>query len=207
MKKSHRSTGILVIVMIALAFPLVIASAQDETQFSISSVYTMQDNADVENAYSVLVRDEDEIAMMVHAEALPANDAVTAWWVIFNNPDACSEVCNADDFPQNGGDPDVQAAMLFADGQIIGEDGKASFVARLSVGDASRAYGFESDGLQDIANAEVHLVLRTHGQALPDLLEAQITTLNGGCENGSEASGEPGPNTCANLMASVHIAG
>lgn len=197
-----------IFVVLLMTFISLMTSSADSIEMAVSqsTVYTMADSVTVDDAFSVLVRGEDEIAMMLYAEDLPANEAVTAWWVIFNNPEACSDVCNSDDLPQNGGDLAVDAAMILADGMVVGSDGSAEFTARLAVGDTSDAYAFETQGLQDVANAEVHLVIRSHGQAIVELLDAQTGTLNGGCENGSEASGTAGPNTCTNVMASLHFA-
>ena len=194
-----------VLMVIALLSPgmfTIVSSAEAiDTPVSQSTVYTMSDSVTVDGAFSVLVRQEDEIAMMLHAEDLTPNDAITVWWVIFNNPQACSDPCNSDDFPQNGGDPAVNAAMIVADGAVVKSDGTASFTARLEAGDTSGAYAFETGGLQDVSGAEVHLVVRTHGQAIVELLDDQLTSLHGGCESDST----PGPNTCANIMASLHF--
>ncbi len=200
-----------VIVFLIVSILSQAAFAQDaDLTFTMEPVNAFGTQDAVDDAFSVVVRNGDEVAMMFHTSDLIPGDAVTAWWVIFNNPAACSDgVCNGDDLPQNGGAPDVQAAMILADGQIVDEAGQARFTARLDVADTSKAYAFETEGLTAIDQAEIHLVARTHGPALedPDLLAAQLASLNGGCENGSEASGLPGPNTCSNVLSSIHIAG
>jgi len=210
MKRSISIASLLIIVVVALALSLAV-SAEDELIHSLEAVNVFGTEDAIDEAFSVLVRNGDEVAMMLHTSDLTPGEALTVWWVIFNNPTACSDgICNSDDLPQNGGAPDVEAAMLYADGHVVDEDGKAHFTSRLSAGDASNAYTFETDGLTDVENAEIHLVVRTHGPALLDdaeLLEAQLGTLNGGCENGSETSGLPGPNTCANIQSSIFIAG
>lgn len=207
MKRFIFALFVLALVGIALRQPTVSATGGSEAQISISPAMMMADEMEITDAYSVLVRNEDEISMMFHTAELAPGDAVTVWWVIFNNPAACADSpCTSSDLPQNDGNPEAQAAMIYADGGVIGDDGRASFTARLDVGDNENAYAFETDGLTDLENAEVHLVIRTHGEALEDMLAAQITTLNGGCDNGSETTGEAGPNTCANVMASIHIA-
>lgn len=48
--------------------------------------------------------------------------------------------------------------------------------------------------LLDAKGAEIHFVIRTHGQAIPDLVDEQISTLNGGCP----------PNTCSNVLMAKH---
>ena len=39
---------------------------------------------------STLVRNDNGVAMTIHTVGLPAGTADTVWWVIFNNPSACS---------------------------------------------------------------------------------------------------------------------
>ena len=207
----QRVSFVITTVILLTVFVLpTVGFAQDNLYFTLEPINNFGTQDEIADAFSVLVRNDDEVSMMFHAGDLNPGDAVTTWWVIFNNPEACSDgVCNGDDLPQNGGAPEVDAAMLFADGQIVDEGGKAQFTARLEVNDASNAYAFETSGLTDAENAEIHLVARTHGPALEDadLLAAQLNSLNGGCENGSEASGIAGPNTCANVLSSIHIAG
>ncbi|MGH3647369.1 MAG: hypothetical protein ACRDTM_09355 [Micromonosporaceae bacterium] len=45
----------------------------------------------------------------------------------------------------------------------------------------------------------MHLVIRTHGPAIPGMLDYQISSFNGGC-----APGEPNTGLCRNVQASVH---
>lgn len=125
---------------------------------------------------------------------------VTLWFGIFNNPEFCTGggpgVCTSADFPQNGGNPAVQASFLFGAGQRVQSNGQASFAGALSKGSTLGAvFG---PGLLDPMKAEVQLVLRTHGPVLPDLdlLDQEVSTFNGGCP----------PNTCANVQAAIHRA-
>ena len=207
MKRLIQLTLALVLAVGVLAVPLALSAQEEELQVSTSPVHWMSDESEVEDTVSVIVRQEDEVAMMLHAAGFTPGDAVTAWWVIFNNPGVCSPPgCGSDDLPQNGGDAAVEAAMIYADGHVIGDDGWGRFTARLRVADTTGATVFDTEGLVDIQNAEIHLVTRTHGPVIEDMLDVQLSTLNGGCENGSEGTGAPGPNTCANLMGSTHLA-
>jgi hypothetical protein len=60
------------------------------------------------------------------------------------------------------------------------------------VGDTSGA--LFGPALLDPFKAEMHLVIRSHGQPLSGMIEEQISSFNGGCP----------PNTCANVQASIH---
>lgn len=208
MKHLIRTLVLFVVAAGALVVPLSIY-AEAELTYDMAQVNHFGTQDAIDDAFSVLVRNGDEVSMMIHTSDLVPGEALTAWWVIFNNPAACSDgVCNGDDLPQNGGAPEVEAAMIWADGQVVDVDGVAQFTARLSADDTSNAYAFETQGLTNVETAEIHMVVRTHGSALEDseLLEAQLTTLNGGCENGSEVSGLPGPNTCTNIQSAIFIA-
>ncbi len=52
-----------------------------------------------------------------------------------------------------------------------------------------------NDGLTDPEGAEIHLVLRTHGPVIPELVNEQIHSFNRGCE-----VGEPNVGICRNLQ-------
>ena len=76
----------------------------------------------------------------------------------------------------------VKAAVISAmrlDGKVIDVDGKATFRGRLPVGDTSQA--IFGPGIVNPMGAEVHLIVRTHGAAIPGLLEVMLSTPNGGC--------------------------
>ena len=85
-----------------------------------------------------------------------------------------------------------------ATGSIIDVDGTAEFRAHLPIGDGTEAsFG---TGLIDPMKAEVHLILRTHGAAIPGRIHEQMNTTWGGCPEGW-------PKTpCRNTQLSIHQA-
>ena len=109
------------------------------------------------------------------------------WWVVFNHPGHCTDPfapgfqCGPGDLPGYGGDPRVQFSLLYAAGNVVGRSGQAGFGARLNTGDMSDAV--MGDGLVNPRGAEIHLVIRTHGPTIPHMVEQQIRTFNGGCED------------------------
>jgi len=167
-----------------LAIP---ASAQATKQSS--NVYAF---ADPMNAVGTaqLVRNSNGVTMNIKTEGLDAGAAYTVWWVVFNNPDACVDGCDAADVSN----PDVMATVLFAAGHVIGQNGKGNFAGHLSNGDTS-GDSFPLDlpgdavGLVYPETAEIHLVVRTHGPPIPGMVDEQISTFNGGgCSDpGNEA--------------------
>jgi hypothetical protein len=120
--------------------------------------------------------------------------AVTMWFAVFNNPDACMAggpgVCGTPDL-QNAA---AQPALVYGSGQRVRGEGPVSFAASLTKGSTLGAQ--LGSGLLDPAKAEIHVVLRSHGPVLPDVaqLGSQISIFNGGCP----------PNACGNLQVAVH---
>jgi hypothetical protein len=110
--------------------------------------------------------------------------------VFFNNPAACVGECDLPDLFN----PVVRASVQYAAGHVIGGGGVANYGAYITEGDTSgcAAPSLPCNGLLDSRTALVHLVVRTHGQALPGVIDEQIHSFNGGCNP-----------TCANVQASV----
>lgn len=164
-----------------------------------SAVYVFGTGVQIPGAWSTLVRNEKGVAMNLHTSALAPGSASTVWWVVFNSPENCTHGefgsrCGVGDLPPFGGDPSVQASLLHATGNVIGGAGTAGFGGYLSEGDLTGVvFG---PGLLDSRRADVHLVVRTHGQAIPGLIHEQLSTFNGGCP----------PNACQNIQVSVHEA-
>lgn len=177
-------------LLAAMALLLVVApSAFAAASYqSISDVRALPGGAVVSGAWSKLVRTDAGVAMTLHTSQLEAGTATTVWWVIFNHPENCIGGCGEDDLENTAAQPSV----LHAAGHVVGGDGVDNFGARLSVGDTAEAvFG---PGLLNLFGAEIHLVVRSHGKAIPSLIDEQIHSFNGGCP----------PNTCVNVQGSMH---
>jgi hypothetical protein len=146
---------------------------------------------------SILVRAKGSVGATVHTFGLVPGHVYTLWWAVFNNPKKCATTpCSA---PGDLMNPEVRGVLLWASGQIAGEDGTADFGAFRAVGDPSgKAEGppATAEALENARKAEIHLAVRDHGPASAnlDVLEEQLTTFNGGCP----------PNACANVQAAVY---
>ncbi|MDP8929096.1 MAG: hypothetical protein M3O70_11135 [Actinomycetota bacterium] len=161
---------------------------------------------------STLVRTDQGMSPRIDTTGLIAGDVVTLWWVVFNDPQDCEaglpglSMCGPQDHLQGRG----QASVLHAAGRIAAEDGTASYGAHLRTGDTSRA--LEGPGLLAAREAELILVLKTHGPKIRGLVSEQLRTFAGGCHDQSdvppgappEMVGTPGPNDCAEIQVSVH---
>jgi hypothetical protein len=145
---------------------------------------------------STLTRTDSGISVDLHTTRLPAGNAVTIWWMVFNHPEECIAGdttggpfrCGMADMSN----PAAGLSVLYAAGHVIDDSGVADFGGRLAVDDADGA--IMGTGLQDAAGADVHLVVRDHGPAKPGTVDEQIHTI-GACNP-----------TCADLQMSVHEA-
>jgi hypothetical protein len=160
----------------------------------------------IDGAWSKLVRNDNGVDVTVHTSGLTPGTADTVWWVFFNNPAACQHGmfgarCGLGDVLTN---PASLPSVQFAAGHVIGGDGVGNYGAYFSAGAAPDCAGFglPCNGLLDARTADVHVVIRTHGDAIPGLLHEQISSFNGGC-----LPGEPNVGQCHNVQASVHEAG
>ena len=159
---------------------------------------------------STLMRYDDAVDMTISTTGLEPGHAYSVWWVIFNNPDACSDECGTDDFPEGAPmaqpgleppDPAVKASVLWATGLVVPSDGAADFRARLEVGNPPGAVDF-GPGLVDPMNAEIHLPVRSHGRAMLGQVAEQISTVNGLCEL---TKPDPGSSECLNVQYVTHL--
>ena len=161
---------------------------------------------------ATLHRNKNGITVNFKAEGLYPG-AYTIWWVIWNNPLECTEgnLCGEADF----GTPNVDVEVMYAGGHVVGNNGKGNFSAHLNAGDdtpesMNEAFGLPIIGGLRVGNtfdAEVHVVLRTHGPAVPGLINEQIGSYRGGCDNPFQyAPFTVYPNTigeCADIAAAV----
>lgn len=163
----------------------------------------MHDFADasvISNTDATLLRMGGGLHVTVNTVGLMAGHAVTAWFVVFNSPENCSDgecgendifnldsagdfVLNADGSPPMNmeGIGAANISVHRAAGLIIDVGGNAQFMGSLVVGDVSEAvFG---GGLVDAHVAEVHIVLVDHQEAIPGSTDAMVNSLTGGCSD------------------------
>ena len=135
---------------------------------------------------SRLTRTNNGVTLNLKTTGLQPGDAVTVWWIVWNDPAACSGV------PCGLGDLGVEGSSIArAAGHVVGGDGKGNFNGHLRTGDTSEA--LFGPGLTDPAGAEIHLVVRSHGPAIPGHIPTQIHTVEDGCA------------ACSDVQAAVHL--
>jgi hypothetical protein len=177
-------------------FSSALASASESSQ--VSPMHDFADASVIEGTKATLSRLDGGVHITVDTVGLTPGHAVTAWFVVFNNPENCSDdecgendifnldadgefVLNADGTPPMNMDgiESSNISVHHADGLIIDVEGTAQFLGSLVVGDMSEvAFG---GGLVDANAAEVHIVLRDHDAAIPGSTDTMVNTLSGGC--------------------------
>ncbi len=195
---------VLLAAALLVAAPVTLASgAARETR----PVQMFVDGSTVAGAWSTLDRNASGISMTLHTSGLPAGDAATVWWVVFNEPQNCTHGgaglrCGPGDLPPFGGDGSAETSVLYAAGHVIGGNGTANYGGHLAIGDTSgAAFG---NGLTNPLGADVHLVVRDHGPVIRNLASEMIHTFGGGCSNMPPFTG---PNVCDDVQFSAHEAG
>ena len=148
---------------------------------------------------SLLIRNDGGVTATLHTSGLTAGNVYTMSFVVFNNPSAClgpappdappGARCGSGDLGRVG----VNSSVMYAAGHVVGDGNADNFAGRRGVGDTDGVIA--GSGLLNPRGAEIHVVVRNHGPAIPGLIDEQISSFNGGCP----------PNSCANVQASVHI--
>jgi len=186
-----------------------------QSTFSRSGTFQDLRNGAVEIAGSSvsvsvdLFAEELEIAAGLTSGGLAENEVVTVWWAFFNEPQNCENptaslgaLCGPPDLSIKAvGGALGYAGPAPAAGQIADANGEVTFdtafTKPLNAALTADPDFFIGTGITDLENAEIWILLRTHGQALTgDLLDSQLSSFNGGC-----LEGEPNVDQCANILA------
>lgn len=160
----------------------------------------------VDGSWSQLTRSDGAVDVKIRSRVEP-NHAVTLWWVIFNNPDACDGPCGGHDLfadvaAHRMGDwrfDQIEAAeisIVGGWGAVANPSGRLKLDATLPEGTPpgqilvgkNPTFPFPSapgpvDGLTNAEGAHFLLILHDHGPAHddPDLLAEQLNFLRGAC--------------------------
>jgi len=196
----RKRLGVLGAAFLAIMMVASVAVAAGHLQPSMTDVQDTSWFADGEPAdgTSILTRTDTMITSTVEGANLVPGNVHTIWFVVFNNPAACSGgECGEDDI-FTGPDLNVDGVIAAqigignATGNIAKADGTAEFGAVLRSGDYAATghqllfpAGLDGDELLIDGNtkgAEVHIIVQDHGQARggPQLLN-QLTYVETGC--------------------------
>lgn len=118
----------------------------------------------------------------VRTTGLEPGHVYTAWVVYFNDSTLCDGFCNGPDLAVAGGG----VIGPFA-GTIGTDDGVSTFVAILETGEGEDYVGpppppFAFAAYEAGTNNEFHVVIKSHGPIIKDILHDQLTTYAVGCD-------------------------
>ena len=158
-----------------------------------------------------LVRRADGVSYSISTEGLHAGHAYTIWFVVINNPTACSaSPCSGPDILLN---PATDSQVSYGTGHISGGSGKAGFAGSARAGAIE---GWLPDGgLWDPMHAQIQLVVNDHGPKLTEFMPGMTHSYRAGCTDASipgifppsaRADGTPGPNACQLYQMAVFSA-
>lgn len=166
-----------------------------------SDLVWLSDETPVEGADARLTRTDSGVSYNLRTTGLLKGHAVSIWWVIFNNPDACDGDCAAADLFE----PAVKAAVMSGGGNVVGDSGRSSFAAHLNEGEITNEHpAFENGpGLIDPHNAEIHIVVRSHGPKVEAHMPAQLETFDAGCKADITPKMPKDEGECADLQFAV----
>jgi hypothetical protein len=197
MRKRLGILGAAFLAIMMVASVAVAAGHLQPSRTDVQDTYWFADESDADGK-SILTRTDAMITSTVEGANLTPGNAYTVWFVVFNNPAACSDdECGEDDiFTDTGLNEDqVMAAQIGvgnATANIAKADGTAEFGAVLRSGPYADTghqllfpAGLEGDALlldDNTMGAEVHIIVQDHGQARggPQLLN-QLTYSETGC--------------------------
>lgn len=189
--------------------------AQQETFSYRSHVEHMagesQPARSIEGAEAQLKTADWGAAMTLRTAELPPGHVVTAWWVVITKPEACSATpCPPGDVI--GKSAQVGTQITYADGVVVGADGKAGFRSLLPAGPVGE--GWYPASFDNPMTAEIHLVLNDHGPLISGLAPSMLTSYRGGCSDESlpppfpataKSDGVPGPNACRLVQDAIFV--
>ncbi len=180
--------SLVAVGVLALSHP----SYGDLAAISQSDVFLFGTTTPVEGASSQLVRTDAGVTATLQTHSLEPS-VYSFWWVVFNAPENCAAgtvgICGLADLMNDLAVP----SLLWGAGHVVGEDGVGNFAAHLRVREPRGQVVF-GPGLRDPWGADIHVVARSHGPAIPGRVQEQMSTFGGGCD----------VNTCANVQFGVH---
>ena len=126
-----------------------------------------------------MIRSRKAVDARLALSGLDANSAYTTWFVIWNDPSECAtNPCGLTDLEVPGN------TVFYATGFVTDNSGTANLSVHLRSGKLP-------DGLQVLIpgnlrknngfDAEIHMIVRTHGPILPGLVGEQISMVGGAC--------------------------
>jgi len=170
-----RRTRVLALSTISLLLAAIPTVSTADGSFQASDAISFHTGAPIAGG-ATLDRDDDSIEVRGALSKIKKKAVYSVWWIIFNNPAGCMAggpgVCGESDvYPDGPADVGVRNASGF----ITGTDGTAYFVGELDVGPPPAGLNAGFGQLNDSMGAEVHLVIQSHGRAVPGTVAFEMT--------------------------------
>lgn len=151
----------------------------------------------IPHSSSVLVRTMNGVSASLTTSGLVPDAANTIWWLVFNNPEACTGGEQGTEVqclpPGDLQDPAVNASVFGGAGQVSDLYGRATFSAHAFTGEDNGLTLLSGPGIVDPFKAEIHLIVQDHGSAGrladADLLEEALQYPGVGCREGEPNAG------------------
>lgn len=127
---------------------------------------------------ATLYRSAEAVRATISTTGLDRKSAYTVWAIVWNDPALCADACDAADLGVAG------SSVFYAAGFVTGTDGSVTVSFQVDAGDLATGSdvrfgpGIEAGNGND---AEIHFLVRSHGKAIPELVDLQISTVGGAC--------------------------
>lgn len=173
------------LALMAMLVGVVVASGPSAS----SAVYRLTDFSEVLGSSASLVSNERGATATLKTSGLPAG-TYTTWWLIWNNPDACQNpnpiLVGTQCTLADKDNVEVGFSVVYGTGHVVGSNGVGNFGSHLDKDDLTKVRS--GAGLTNPTGAEIHVVVRYHGELEPGIVPEEIHTFGGGCP-------------CANIQA------
>lgn len=194
-----------------LLVPLGSGAGAEEATHQEADLLTFSDLEDAGEAH--LVRTDDGISSRSRLSGIEPG-VYTLWWVVWNAPENCDDpfACTEADLSN----PDVELAIGYGGGRVVESNGRLNLAASLEEGEELTGFPTEfefalvdSNSMANARHAEVHLVLRSHGEKIPGLVDEMLHTFQAGCkytgpiEGTQPKYGTAGPNDCQDMFFAI----
>ncbi len=171
------------LALLGLILPLSVAADDDDDddagqRYQTANIVDFHSGVMLKGA-ATLWRSKNSVIANVHTSQLRKKTAYSIWWVIWNDPSLCVGGCGEDDLEIAGN------GVFYAGGFVTDTDGTANVTLHLKAGALADGIDVLIDAGLDEDNgfdAEIHLVIRSHGKIIPGMADVQIGSFDGACD-------------------------
>jgi len=152
-------------------------------------------NADV----GTLSRTAQDIAFEITATDLVPGHAYSMWWIVFEKPQFCEDGCNGPDLANRL----VRGSVFNGGGAEANWKGEATFADAVPRHDTGDRFVVTGGGIKNTLKAEIHLVIKSHGEAEADPADLLLQTTTPGAFCNLPVGPAQGPPGCKDVGAVV----